>query len=183
MADKFQSQWKKVNTGGQVIIRDIINDPIPHISEATISGFYTPTDELTADLKQATSLSNQLIAELKGTDHLLISSPMYNFGVPSALKAWIDQIVRVNQTFGVGEEGFFGMVENVKAYVITAAGAVYHTSEDMKVLDFVQPYLKTVLGLIGITDVTFIPLEGTSLDPEVFQQMKSDAESMIASIS
>ena len=164
-------------------MRDIINEPIPHISEATIGGFYTAPHELTAELKEATALSDELITELKDTDHLLLSTPMYNFGPPSALKAWIDQIVRGNQTFGVGDQGFFGMVENVKAYVITAAGAVYHTSDDMKALDFLQPYLKTVLGLIGITDVTFMPLEGTNLDPEVFQRMKGEVESTIASNS
>lgn len=182
VADKFQAQWEKVNPNGQVTIRDIVTQPIPHINQDTITGFYTTPEELTQGLKQATALSDELIKELKETDILLISSPMYNFGVPSALKAWIDQIVRINQTFGVAEDSsFYGMVENVKAYVVTAAGAVY-TSEQMKVLDFLKPYLQTVLGLVGITDVTFLPLEGTNLDIETFESMKKEAEVMITNL-
>lgn len=182
VADKFQAQWEKVNPNGQVTIRDIVTQPIPHINQDTITGFYTAPEELTQGLKQATALSDELIKELKETDILLISSPMYNFGVPSALKAWIDQIVRINQTFGVAEDSsFYGMVENVKAYVVTAAGAVY-TSEQKKVLDFLKPYLQTVLGLVGVTDVTFLPLEGTNLDIETFEAMKKEAEVMITNL-
>ncbi len=173
IADQFQQQWQKSNPDGSVIIRDIIKQPIPHIQQKTIEGFYTPSENFTPELQDATKLSDQLIAELTGCDIVLISTPMYNFGVPSALKAWVDHIIRINKTFGVSEEGaFYGMVKNVNAYIITAAGAVY-ASEEMKALDFLQPYLQTVLGLIGITDVTFLPLEGTTMDASTFEKMKA----------
>ncbi len=182
LADQFQQQWQKSNLNGKVIVRDIINQPIPHIHQKTIEGFYTPQEAFNEELTRATSLSNTLISELKETDVLLISTPMYNFGVPSALKAWIDHIVRINKTFGVSEEGsFFGMVKDVKAYILTTAGAVYATDE-MKASNFLQPYLQTVLGLIGITDITFLPLEGTTMDTVVFEQLKVDALKRIAQI-
>ncbi len=175
LADHFQQQWQKSNPDGSVTIRDIINQPIPHIHQKTIEGFYTPSEDFTSDLQEATQLSDQLIAELTNCSFLLISTPMYNFGVPSALKAWIDHIVRINATFGVSEEGaFYGMTSNIKAYVITATGAVYAT-EEMKALDFLQPYLQTILGLIGITEVTFLPLEGATMDSETFRKMKNEA--------
>ncbi|MBQ0734378.1 FMN-dependent NADH-azoreductase [Aquimarina celericrescens] len=182
IADQFQQQWQKSNPDGSVIIRDIIKQPIPHIQQKTIEGFYTPSENFTPELQDATKLSDQLIAELTGCDIVLISTPMYNFGVPSALKAWVDHIVRINKTFGVSKEGaFYGMVKNVNAYIITAAGAVY-ASEEMKALNFLQPYLQTVLGLIGITDVTFISLEGTTMDAATFDEMKADALEKIIKI-
>jgi len=172
IADQFQQRWQENHPEGSVTIRDIIQQPIPHIHQKTIEGFYTPTAALTDELRTAIQLSDELIAELKTTDILLISTPMYNFSIPSALKAWIDHIVRIHDTFGVNEEGgFYGKVEGVKAYIITSAGAVY-ASEDMKVFNFLQPYLQTVLGLIGITDSTFLPIEGTTMDENAFEDSK-----------
>ncbi len=182
MANQFQKQWQTSNPKGEVILRDIIQTPITHISQKTIAGFYTPPEHLTPDLKKATVLSDELITELKRSNVLLISTPMYNFGVPSALKAWIDQIVRINTTFGVNDQGeFYGIVAGIKAYIITTSGAAYG-SKEMKALDFLQPYLQTVLGLIGITDVTFIPLEGTTMDVETFQKMKTEALQRISMV-
>ncbi|WP_299898200.1 NAD(P)H-dependent oxidoreductase [uncultured Aquimarina sp.] len=179
MADLFQKQWQQKNPNSTLVARDIINTPIPHIQQKTIEGFYTPTDQLSDDLSKAIRLSDTLIAELKEADILLISTPMYNFSIPSALKAWIDHIVRINSTFGVNEEGgFYGKIEGLKAYIITSAGAVYD-SQEMKALDFLQPYLQTVLGLIGITDITFLPLEGTTMNEEIFVKTKESAEEII----
>ncbi|MFD2563079.1 FMN-dependent NADH-azoreductase [Aquimarina rubra] len=179
IADQFQQQWQKTNLESSVITRDIINNPIAHIQQKTIEGFYTPKEELNEELNLAIQLSDELISELKATDILLISTPMYNFSIPSALKAWIDHIVRINSTFGVNEQGeFYGMVQNVKAYIITSAGAVY-SSPEMKALDYLQPYLQTVLGLIGITDITFLPIEGTTMNEEVFESTKLAASEII----
>jgi len=179
MANQFQEHWQKSNPEGSIILRDIVNKPIPHIQQKTIEGFYSSKEQFNDELKHATQLSDILITELKETDILLISTPMYNFSIPSALKAWIDHIVRINSTFGINKESqFYGMVENVKAYIITSAGAVYN-SKEMKALDFVQPYLQTVLGLIGITDITFLSLEGTTMDPEIFENTKQVVSGII----
>lgn len=165
-----------------LIIRDIIKHPIPHINQKTIKGFYTPDDQFTDTLRGATKQSDILIRELKRADILVISSPMYNFGTPSALKAWVDQIVRINQTFGVAEDNsFYGMLNNIKTYIITSAGAVY-SNDQMKSYDFLTPYLKTVLGLIGITDITVLPLEGTTLAPDIFERTKKEALTIIKNL-
>ncbi len=181
-ANQFQQQWQTKHPDGKVVIRDIVTTNIPHISQQTIEGFYTSQQNFTPKLQEATQLSDRLITELKEIDILLISTPMYNFGVPSALKAWIDHIVRINNTFGVNEDGsFYGMVTHVKAYVITAAGAVY-TSNEMQDLDFLTPYLQTVLGLIGITDITFLPLQGTTMDVTTYEMTKAKVLKTIQSL-
>lgn len=182
MADKLMHQLKNSYPDTTITIRDIIGSPLPHITQTTIEGFYTPEDKLTETLLEATQLSDTLIDELNECDTLLISTPMYNFGVPSALKAWIDQIVRINRTFGVADDNsFYGMVKHLKAYVITSAGAVY-SNESMEDFDFLTGYLQTVLGLIGITDVTFLPLEGTTLDPDTFSTSLKKAEATISKL-
>ncbi|WP_109302465.1 FMN-dependent NADH-azoreductase [Aquimarina sp. AU474] len=182
MANQFQQQWQTTHPNGEVFVRDIISTGIPHISQQTIEGFYTPKENFTSPLREVTQLSDQLIAELKEVNVLLISTPMYNFGIPSALKAWIDHIVRINNTFGVHQDGaFYGMVEHVKAYIITSAGAVY-TSNEMKALDFLTPYLQSVLGLIEITDITFLPLQGTTMDVNTYEKTKMKVLKTIQSI-
>lgn len=179
MADEFQEKWLKKTPKGSIILRDIINNPIPHIHQKTIEGFYTSKEQFNDELSSSTLLSDELITELEKADILLISTPMYNFSIPSALKAWIDQIVRINSTFGINEEGqFYGTISNVKAYIITSTGAIYK-SEEMKILDFLHPYLQTVLGLIGITDITFLSLEGTTIDQEVFKNTKQAVSEII----
>ncbi len=182
IADAFVAGFKEKHPTTQVVVRDIVQQPIPHIQQDTITGFYTPADAFTDALSDATQLSDLLINELTTSDVLLLSTPMYNFGPPSALKAWIDQIVRINKTFGVApDNSFYGMIDNVKAYVITSAGAVY-SNQPMKAYDFLSTYISTVLGLIGITDVTLIPLEGTTLDPTVFEASKNIAHTIIKNL-
>jgi len=179
MADYFVNHWKAKYPETEIITRNIIEHPIPHISQKTIEGFYTDPANLTNELKEALTTSDTLIQELMESDLLLLSTPMYNFGLPSAVKAWIDHIVRINKTFGVAEDhSFYGMTKNSKAYIITSAGAVY-SNEQMQHFDFLSPYLKTVLGLIGITDVHFISLEGTTLDPNFFSTSSLKAKQFI----
>jgi len=182
LADAFCKKWMKKYGSKTITIRDIINTPISHINQTTIQGFYTAPDARTSELEQALEISDLLIKELKSCDALLISSPMYNFGTPSALKAWIDHIIRINETFGVAQDNsFYGMVTDKKAYIITSAGAVY-SNKQMEAYDFLTPYLKTVLGLIGITDVKTLPLEGTTLAPETFEQTQQKAITFIENL-
>ncbi len=182
IADTFVAGFTKKHPTTKVIVRDVVQQPIPHIQQETITGFYTLAEAITETLTEATHLSDVLINELVTSDVLLISTPMYNFGPPSALKAWIDQIVRINSTFGVApDNSFYGMVDNVKAYIITSAGAVY-SNQPMQAYDFLSSYLTTVLGLIGISDVTHIPLEGATLDPVTFEASKNKAYSIIKNL-
>jgi FMN-dependent NADH-azoreductase len=181
LADAFVESWLEQNPGGEVVVRDLAADPIPHIAEQTIAGFYTSAHQLTPALRKATALSDALIAELKGADEIVIATPMYNFSVPSALKAWIDQIVRIGETFSYDGSAFAGLVTGKKATLITAYGAGgYQPGEAFAAADFLVPYLTFLFGFLGFESVTNIPLEATNSNPETVAANRSVALDTIA---
>jgi len=182
LANFFVNHWLNTHTDGEVIVRDLIAGSPPHISDATVAGFYTSKDCQSSEHKQATALSDELINELMEADVLLIDTPMYNFSIPSALKAWIDQIVRIGETFNFSpDSGFEGLVTGKQAYVITASGASF-ADENMKALDFMTPYLNTLLGFLGFTEIKFFTVEGTTTDESLFAQSKKLAQQQITSL-
>jgi FMN-dependent NADH-azoreductase len=164
LADAFEAAWRQQHPGQPVVRRDLAAQPIGHIHANTIAGFYSPPDALTEPLKQALALSDELIAELDGADTVLISTPMYNFSVPSALKAWIDQVVRVNRTFAFDGVNFTGLLKARRVVAVAAFGASGY-EDAMAAADFVTPYLKFLFGFLGVADVQVIAAEATSLDP------------------
>ena len=165
LADSFEQAWRRRHPNGEVIRRDLIAEPIGHITSETIAAFYTPPDELSTRLRDAVALSDRLIAELRSADTLLIGTPIYNFSIPSALKAYIDQIVRIGQTFAYDGKTFEGLVNGKRAYVICAYGAAgYHDEKLLAAYDFLEPYLRGLLGFLGITDTRFFAIEGTTAE-------------------
>lgn len=146
----------------RTITRDLAKMPVPHVSVATIGAFFSDPATYGAADRQATALSDELIAEIMAADDILITVPMYNFGVPSALKAWLDQIVRIGRTFSFDGQNFGGLVTGKRAFVVIAYGAAGYAG-DFRAADFVAPYLTFVLNFIGIADATVIPLEGINM--------------------
>lgn len=172
MGDQFVQQWTSSHPGAEVITRDLIATPIPHVSEATIMGFFSPPEQLDDAGKVATALSDELIGELKAAETILITTPMYNFSLPSSLKAWIDHVSRINHTFSFSpEEGFAGLIENKDVYVITSCGAVF--AGGLQAMDFLSTYLKAMLEFLGLTNPTFLPIEGTSGDDETLARTQA----------
>lgn len=179
LADQFVARWLEAHPCGEVVVRDLVQDPVPPIHADTITGFYTPRAEHSETLRRETAVSDQLIGELCSADELLIDTPMYNFTVPSALKAWIDQVVRIGETFSFSSEaGFKGLVDGKTVYVITATGAEF-SSPAMQPMDFLTPYLKMLLGFLGMTEVTFLALEGTTTDEARFSHSQQAAAQTI----
>jgi FMN-dependent NADH-azoreductase len=125
---------------------------LPFVDEAWINANFTPAEERNAEQRTALAESDALVAELKGADVLVIGTPIYNFGVPAALKAWVDMVARARLTFRYTENGPKGLLEGKKAYVIVASGGVPVDSA----VDFATPYLRHALSFIGITDVDVI---------------------------
>lgn len=180
LGDDFQSLWSAQNPSGSVLRRDLAQNPIEQIKQTTIAGFYSPAEQMTSELREATKLSDQLIAELQSADELLITVPIYNFGVPAALKAWIDQVVRIGQTFSYDGTNFDGLVRANRATVITAYGAAgYLNSGPLSGADYVQPYLTFLLGFLGISDARFVGLEATTGDSETIAHGIADAQKAI----
>lgn len=141
------------------IVRDLVEKPVPHIAVETIGAFFSDPAGYGDAEKAATAISDELLAEIAAADDILITVPMYNFGIPSALKAWVDQVVRIGRTFSFDGQSFTGLVTGKRAFIVIAYGAGGYDA-DFKVADFVEPYLVFVLNFLGITDVTVIPVEG-----------------------
>lgn len=137
---------------GDVTRRDVGGDALPQISGTWVASNFTPADQRTEADKEALSLSDTLIAELRAADTILIGLPIYNFSVPGSLKAWIDLVCRAGVTFKYTENGPVGLLDGKRAIVAVASGGVPVGSP----VDFATPYLRQVLNFIGITDVTFV---------------------------
>jgi FMN-dependent NADH-azoreductase len=141
---------------------DLTLNPVPHLEGAHLSAFFTPPEKHTDADRLAVHHSEQAIAEMMEADSIVIGVPMVNFSIPSVLKAWIDHVVRAGRTFQYGAKGPEGLVKGKKVYLAVASGGVYSEGA-MKAFDFTEPYLKTVLGFIGLTDITTFRVEGVAV--------------------
>jgi FMN-dependent NADH-azoreductase len=155
---KFAEEWRKNQPDGEVIQRDLSATALPLITDDW-GAVYLEDSQLTRAQRSYLSISDQLIQELAAADTVVIGSPMYNFSIPSSLKAWIDQIVRLGKTVSYGPNGPQGLLTSKKVVVITSRGSAYEKGSGREAFDFQEPYLRHVLGFIGLTDVTFIHAE------------------------
>ncbi|GAA0558683.1 FMN-dependent NADH-azoreductase [Chitinophaga japonensis] len=162
LADALIEKLQAAYPGSTVQVKDLTKKAFPHLEEAQIAAFFTPEEHLTPESKAAIRHSDEAIAEIMDADILVIGAPMYNFNIPSTLKAWLDHIARRGVTFSYSEQGPEGLVKNKKAYIVIASGGIY-SEGIMQSYDFIVPYLKGILGFIGITDVTVLRVEGVGL--------------------
>jgi FMN-dependent NADH-azoreductase len=158
----FVARWKGSHQDGRVIDRDLNATTMPPVNAEWIAAVYTPEGTRTPQQKKLLSLSDSLLAELEQADEYVIGVPMHNFGVPSVLKLWIDQIARVGRTFSYGQGGPKGLITGKKATFIIATGGIYNAQTQMASFNFVEPYLRSVFGFLGVTEATFITAGGTA---------------------
>jgi FMN-dependent NADH-azoreductase len=149
-----------------VVERALTPESIPHLDGATFAAMGTPAAEHTNDQRAATALSDELITELEAADTIVLAVPMYNFSIPSTLKAWIDHVARRGRTFRYSEKGPEGLLKGKKVFVLAARGGVYSKGAPAAAFDFQEPYLRAVLGFLGLTDVTFVHFEGLAMGAE-----------------
>lgn len=143
-------------------IHNLTAPVFPHLEEVHLTSFFTPVEGSSPELLEAVKHSDNAIQELFDADIIIIDTPLYNFGIPSTLKAWIDHIARAGKTFKYSATGAEGLLKNKTAYLAIASGAVY--SEGVwKDFDFTEPYLRTILGFLGITDVKVFRVEGIAI--------------------
>ncbi|RED54220.1 FMN-dependent NADH-azoreductase [Aestuariispira insulae] len=176
---EFVEAWTSKIDDPKVVHRDIGQNPPPHLDQATIGSFYTMPEQRSAEQKLAIALSETLIAELREADVIVIGAPMHNFGSPSSLKTWFDHVARVGETFRYTENGPEGLLKNKKVFVITARGGNYAEGAPAAPMDIQAPYIRTVLGFIGLTDVTFIHSQGLNMGDEVREQAIQSASTAI----
>jgi len=179
LAQHFLDSIKLAHPTADITVRDLAKQPVPHLDADTFKANITAADERSEQQKQLAQLGDTLIEELLSTDVLVLSVPMYNFGIPSTLKAWIDQVARAGTTFKYTENGPVGLVEGKKAYVLGARGGAYAGTP----ADTQTPFLKTFLGFIGITDVEFVFAEKLNMNadeaPNILAAAKHDIDQLL----
>lgn len=162
IGDAAVEAWKARNPEGRVIERDLAKTPLAFVDLDWISGAFTPPEHHNENHKRAIALSDELVAELVAADEIIVATPMYNFAVPAALKAWIDHVVRAGKTFRYTAAGRpEGLLAGKKALAIIASGGKYK-DPGLVALDHELPYLRFIFGFMGITDVQFIQAGGTA---------------------
>ena len=159
---EFVKTWKAVHPGGNVIYRDLTASGLKPLDASWIFSSFTPEGARSPEQSAALKLSDDLIAELEQANEYVIGVAMHNFSIPGVLKLWIDQIVRSGSTFAYGESGPVGLLTGKKATVLVASGGVYEAGSPAGALNFIEPYLKTILGFVGVTDVKFVTAGGTA---------------------
>ena len=159
---EFVSNWKASHPTGQVIDRDLAANPPKPLDQAWIYAAFTPEEARQPEQKDLIAYSDQCISELELADEYVIGVAMHNFSIPSVLKLWIDQVVRRGRTFSYGADGPKGLLSGKKATVLVATGGVYDAGSPYAAFNFIDPYLRTILGWIGITDVKFVTAGGTA---------------------
>jgi FMN-dependent NADH-azoreductase len=167
----------KANPGATVIHRDLGREPVPHLTTATVAGIRgVPA----TDAELATrALSDELIAELRAADTIVIGAPMYNFSIPTGLKAWFDYVLRAGETFKYSEAGPQGLLAGKRVIVIESRGGLY-SEGPAQAIDFQEPYLRALLGFIGLNDVTFIHAEKLGFGPTAREAALAAAKQALA---
>jgi FMN-dependent NADH-azoreductase len=155
---KFAEEFRKNHPEGRVIHRDL-SATVPPLITDDWGATYLEDSKRTWAQRSYLSISDELIEELEAADTIVIGAPMYNFSIPSPLKAWIDQVVRLGKTVGYGPSGPEGLLTGKKAVVITSRGGAYEKGTVREAVDFQEPYLRHILGYIGLRNVTFIHVE------------------------
>jgi FMN-dependent NADH-azoreductase len=179
LVDETIAQLLRANPAATVTRRDLGRQPVPHLTTETVAGVRdTPTS---ASEHSARSLADELIAELRSADALVIGAPMYNFGVPTALRAWFDHIVRAGETFSYSDAGPQGLIVGVRAIVLESRGGFY-SEGPAQATDFQEPYLRHLLSFIGITEVSFVRAERIGFGLEARQAAIEGAEAQIAEV-
>ncbi|CAM3698454.1 FMN-dependent NADH-azoreductase [Mucilaginibacter galii] len=162
LGNAIVEKLQAANPESTVKVHSLIKTPFPHLEEAHLNSFFTPAESRTPEMLEAVKHSDDAIAELQDADAIVIGVPMYNFSIHSTLKAWIDHIARAGITFRYTENGPEGLVKNKKVYLAISTGGIYSEGA-MKAYDFTEPYLRSVLGFLGMTDITAYRVEGVNM--------------------
>jgi FMN-dependent NADH-azoreductase len=178
LATELVNGLKASNADSELTVRDLGLNPHPAMDEAALGALFTPADQRSEAQNARVAENDALIAELFANDVVVIATPMINFGVPTQLKNWIDAVARAGTTFKYGATGPVGQVTGKKVYVISASGGIHRNQQT----DGVTPYLRTLLGFLGMTDVEFIYAEGLGMGPEAEASGLAGARAQIADL-
>jgi FMN-dependent NADH-azoreductase len=153
MARRFIAQWQAVHPHGEIVDRDLTKTDLPFVTAPWLQAYFTPHEQHSPEMEEELRLSGELVGEVLAADHIVIATPVYNYNVPAALKAWVDHIVRKGLTLGLDGSG---LVTGKKATVLLASGGVYTEGSPIRDRDVATQYLRLILSVFGITDVTVV---------------------------
>jgi FMN-dependent NADH-azoreductase len=178
LANAIIEKLAEQNPGSPVKLRDLVDRHYPHLEESHLNAFFAPAENQTKETREATEHSDEAIKEVMEADIIVVGVPIYNFNIPSALKAWLDHLVRAGKTFSYQTGRPEGLVKDKKVYLAIASGGVY-SDGPMKSYDFAEPYLRMILGFIGITDITTFRVEGTNMPDLKETALQKGIESIV----
>ncbi len=179
LARDFVTAWRERNPGAAVIVRDLADEPVPHLTAERFAAFTTAPEQRTSTQRLHVAYSDALIAELERADLIVLGLPMYNFGVPSALKAYFDHVARAGVTFRYTANGPQGLLRDRKVYVFATRGGRYQgTPRDAQ-----SAFVREFLSFIGLTDIEFIYAEGLALGPEHRVAALAEADARIEELA
>jgi FMN-dependent NADH-azoreductase len=175
LTEVFIDHWKSIHPDAIISFRELGNTDVPHVTENWIAAAFKPEAKRSEEEIEALKTSDAYISELREADVIVLGAPMYNWSIPSALKAYIDQIMRVNETWKFDPTNiqnlYTGLLENKTLFLLLSRGTQgYEKGEYHQHLNFQSTYLKTVFNIIGISDIHVIAINGESLDPENFRK-------------
>jgi FMN-dependent NADH-azoreductase len=178
LANQFVTGWRASNRGAEVVVRDVAAEAVPHLNAQRMSAFMSKPEERTAQQQAVIDYSDALIEEIRRADVIVLGLPLYNFAIPSELKAYFDHIARTGVTFRYTENGPVGLLTGKKVYVFAARGGIYAGTPN----DTQTPFIRTILGFLGMTDVDFVYAEGLAMGEERKQAALSNAETAIGEL-
>ena len=149
----FVQAWQAARPRGEVVHRDLVETKLPFVTGPWLQAYFTPPAQQSVEMKEELRLSDELVAELLAADHIVISTPIHNYNVPASLKAWVDHIVRKGLTLGFEGQG---LVTGKKATLLLASGGVYTEGSPIRNRDIATQYLRLILNVIGVNDVTVV---------------------------
>lgn len=178
LSNTIVENLKNAYPDSQVNKLDLSESHFPYLEAKHFEAFFTPAEHHTAIQREVFGRSGQAITELKEADFIVIGLPIYNLGIPASLKGWIDYVARVGETFSYVDNAPIGLLTDKKVYLAIASGGIY-SEEPMKSYDFTEPYLRAMLGFIGLTDLTAFRVEGTAI-PGVKDTALSKAQETVS---
>ncbi len=158
LASRFVEEWQAAHPDGEVIERDLAKMDLPYVNLPWLGASLTPTEKHTPEMQEVLVLSNKLVDELLAADHIVLSTPVYNYNIPANLKSYVDHIVRKGRTLGMAGEG---LVHGKACTILMASGGVYTEGSPIRDRDIATLYLRLILKVIGIEDITFVAAGGT----------------------
>lgn len=180
---EYRAAWQAAHPAGTVLTHDLGAEPPPFVTAAWVEGAFAPPTDHSPAARTAIAISNRYVDDLLLSDGVLITTPIYNLSVPAALKAWIDQIVRFGRTFQRGANGFEGLVRGKRVVVVVTSGSDFRPNTPGGACNFLEPYLRAVLGFIGIGEIQFAYAHSMNQGDDVSVQALAAARQQVAQLA